>query len=168
MRVGIPSEVKNHEYRVAATPAGVHELVSHDHEVLVERGAGLGSSITDEDYLAAGAKIVDTADHVWGDAELVLKVKEPIESEYHRMRSEQVLFTYLHLAASPACTAALLGAGTTSIAYETVQLPNGAVASPAPTPRPSPSAWVPRSPCSTGTSTSCASSTGSTAARSGR
>ena len=127
MRVGIPSEVKNHEYRVAVTPAGVHELVSHDHEVLVERGAGLGSAISDEDYLAAGAKIVDTADDVWGDAELVLKVKEPVESEYHRMRSGQVLFTYLHLAASSACTEALLRAGTTSIAYETVQLRNGAL-----------------------------------------
>ena len=127
MRVGVPSEVKNHEYRVALTPAGVHELVGHGHEVFVQRGAGLGSSIPDEDYAAAGAKVLDSADDVWGTAEHVLKVKEPIAEEYARMRADQVLFTYLHLAASRPCTDALLAAGTTSIAYETVQLPDGSL-----------------------------------------
>ncbi len=100
MRVGVPSEVKNHEYRVALTPAGVHELVGHEHEVFVQRGAGVGSSIPDEDFAAAGAKVLDTAQDVWGTAQLVLKVKEPIAEEYERMRADQVLFTYLHLAAS--------------------------------------------------------------------
>ncbi|TDB99696.1 alanine dehydrogenase [Nonomuraea longispora] len=122
MKIGVPAEVKNHEYRVAATPAGVHELVRNGHDVTVQRGAGLGSSITDEEYLAAGAKIVDSADAVWGEASLVLKVKEPIAEEYHRLRDGLVLFTYLHLAASRPCTDALLRAGTTGIAYETVQV----------------------------------------------
>ena len=124
MRVGVPSEVKNHEYRVAATPAGVHELVTHGHEVLVQRGAGEGSSIPDDDYVGAGAKVVETADEVWEAADLLLKVKEPIEQEYGRMRPDQVLFTYLHLAASRPCTDAILASGTTAIAYETVQLPD--------------------------------------------
>jgi alanine dehydrogenase len=127
MRIGVPKEVKNREYRVAITPAGVHELVVRGHQVGVESGAGLGSSITDEEYTAAGANIVDGADDVWADAEMVLKVKEPIEEEYHRLRKDLVLFTYLHLAASRPCTDALLAAGTTAIAYETVQLPNGAL-----------------------------------------
>ncbi len=127
MKVGVPREVKNHEYRVAITPAGVHELVRHGHEVFVEHGAGAGSSISDEDYLAAGAKILDSADDVWGEAELVLKVKEPVAEEFHRMRAGQVLFTYLHLAASRECTDALLDRGVTAIAYETVQLPSGAL-----------------------------------------
>jgi alanine dehydrogenase len=127
MKVGVPRELKNHEYRVAITPAGVHELVRDGHEVLVEAGAGVGSAIPDEDFIAAGAKIAPTADDVWGTAELVLKVKEPIAEEYHRMRSGQVLFTYLHLAASRACTDALLAAGITSVAYETVQLADGSL-----------------------------------------
>ena len=122
MRVGIPREVKDHEYRVAITPAGVKELVDHGHAVSIEQDAGVGSSITDDEYVAAGAKISGSADDVWADAELVLKVKEPVASEYHRMRRDQVLFTYLHLAASRACTDALLSAGTTAVAYETVQL----------------------------------------------
>jgi alanine dehydrogenase len=100
MKVGVPKEVKNHEYRVAITPAGVHELVVHGHEVFVETTAGEGSSIPDEEYKAAGATILGSADEVWGTGELVLKVKEPVESEHHRMREGQVLFTYLHLAAS--------------------------------------------------------------------
>jgi alanine dehydrogenase len=125
MKVGIPREIKNHEYRVAITPAGVHELVRGGHEVLVEAGAGVGSSIPDEDFAAAGAKTLSAADDVWGSADLILKVKEPIAEEYHRMRNGQVLFTYLHLAASKACTDALLARGVTSIAYETVQLPDG-------------------------------------------
>ncbi|GAA4061959.1 alanine dehydrogenase [Nonomuraea soli] len=122
MKIGVPAEVKNHEYRVAATPAGVHELVRHGHEVHVQRGAGLGSHITDEEYLAVGAKIVDTADATWAEAEMVLKVKEPIAEEFHRLRDDLVLFTYLHLAAGADCASALLGAGTTGIAYETVQV----------------------------------------------
>jgi alanine dehydrogenase len=125
MRIGVPTEVKNHEYRVALTPAGVHELTSRGHDVVVEAGAGLGSSIADEDYLAAGAKIVDSPEAVWETGELVLKVKEPIEPEYERMRDGQVLFTYLHLAASRECTDALLDRKVTGIAYETVQTPDG-------------------------------------------
>ncbi|KZC95755.1 alanine dehydrogenase [Clavibacter tessellarius] len=124
MKVGIPTEIKNNENRVAATPAGVHELVRRGHEVLVQEGAGLGSSITDADYVEAGATIVATADEVWGAADLLLKVKEPIAEEYPRMRAGQTLFTYLHLAASRPCTDALVASGTTAIAYETVQLPN--------------------------------------------
>src|SRR3954453_12920756 len=124
MRVGIPREIKDNEYRVAITPAGVHELVDAGHSVFLEKDAGVGSSIPDDDFVAAGAKILGTADDVWGEADLVLKVKEPVAAEYHRMRAGQVLFTYLHLAASPECTEALLSRGVTAIAYETVQLPD--------------------------------------------
>lgn len=127
MRIGVPREVKNNEFRVALTPAGAHELTRSGHEVLVERGAGLGSSIGDADYAAAGARIVATADETWAAADLLLKVKEPIAAEYHRLRRGQVLFTYLHLAASPECTTALLDSGTTAIAYETVRLPDGSL-----------------------------------------
>ncbi|WP_433675380.1 alanine dehydrogenase [Microbacterium gorillae] len=122
MRVGIPAEVKNNENRVAITPAGVDALVHRGHEVLVQSGAGVGSSITDDMYVAAGATIVPTAGDAWG-ADLVVKVKEPIASEYGFLR-DQVLFTYLHLAADRPLTEALLAAGTTAIAYETVQLPD--------------------------------------------
>ena len=111
MRIGVPKEVKNHEYRVAMTPAGVHELVVHGHDVLVEAGAGIGSSIPDEQYAEAGAKLVASADDVWGDAEMVLKVKEPVKEEYHRMREGQVLFTYLHLAADRPLTRELMDRG---------------------------------------------------------
>ncbi|NGM16221.1 alanine dehydrogenase [Verrucosispora sp. WMMA2044] len=124
MKVGIPREVKNHEYRVAITPAGVNEFTRGGHQVFVEAGAGLGSSITDEEFAAAGAKILESADEVWAAAELVLKVKEPVAEEYHRMRAGQVLFTYLHLAASRDCTEALLDRKITGIAYETVELPD--------------------------------------------
>src|SRR5213080_4326999 len=124
MRVGIPREVKDNEYRVAITPAGAHELVAAGHTVYLEKEAGVGSSIPDADFVAAGAEILGAADDVWAEADLVLKVKEPIAEEYHRMRSGQVLFTYLHLAASRECTQALLDAGTTGVAYETVQLPD--------------------------------------------
>ncbi len=127
MKVGVPKEVKNHEYRVAITPAGVHEFVRNGHEVLIEQGAGTGSLLTDEEFVAAGARIVPTADDVWADAELVLKVKEPVAEEYHRMRKDQVLFTYLHLAASRETTEALTKSGITGIAYETVQLPDGSL-----------------------------------------
>ena len=125
MKVGIPREVKNHEYRVAITPAGTRELVSHGHEVYLEKDAGAGSSLGDDDYVAAGARIVPDPDEVWGVADLVLKVKEPVSQEYHRMRKGQVLFTYLHLAADRACTDALLESGVTGVAYETVQLADG-------------------------------------------
>jgi alanine dehydrogenase len=124
VQVGIPREVKNNEFRVAITPAGVHELVRNGHQVVVEAGAGNGSSIPDEEYVGAGAGILGTADEVWAAADLVLKVKEPIAEEYHRLRKDQTLFTYLHLAASRACTDALLESGTTAIAYETVELAN--------------------------------------------
>ena len=126
MRIGVPKEVKNHEYRVALTPAGAHELSGRGHDVRVERGAGVGSSISDEEYLAAGAKLVDTADEAW-DAELVLKVKEPVAEEYHRMREGQTLFTYLHLAADRPLTEELLARKVTGIAYETVQTAGGAL-----------------------------------------
>jgi alanine dehydrogenase len=127
VKIAVPREIKNHEYRVALTPAGVHELSAHGHDVFVEAGAGLGSAITDEEYLAAGAKILATADEVWAEGELVLKVKEPIAEEYQHLRKDQVLFTYLHLAADEALTTALLDAGTTAIAYETVQTANRAL-----------------------------------------
>ncbi|MEU1351885.1 alanine dehydrogenase [Streptomyces sp. NPDC005795] len=127
MKVGIPREVKNNEFRVAITPAGVHELVRHGHQVVVEENAGAGSSITDAEYVAAGAQILPTADEVWATADLLLKVKEPVAEEYHRLRKGQTLFTYLHLAASRACTDALLESGTTAIAYETVETANRAL-----------------------------------------
>ncbi|TWS20224.1 alanine dehydrogenase [Tsukamurella asaccharolytica] len=127
MRVGIPTEIKNNEYRVAITPGGVAELARRGHDVLIEDGAGLGSAIPNEDFVAAGARIVPTADDVWGEADLLLKVKEPIAPEYARMRADQTIFTYLHLAASRPCTDALLSSKTTSIAYETVQLPDGSL-----------------------------------------
>ncbi|GAB4004354.1 alanine dehydrogenase [Nocardioides ultimimeridianus] len=127
MRIGVPKEVKNNEFRVAITPIGVHELVAHGHEVVIETTAGVGSSIADEDYLAAGAKILPDADAVWGSADMILKVKEPIASEYHRMREGQLLFTYLHLAADKPLTDELLARKVTAVAYETVQLPSGAL-----------------------------------------
>ena len=127
MKVGVPRELKNHEYRVAITPAGVLELVRRGHEVLIEHDAGAGSALVDAEYEAAGARIMPDADATWGEADLVLKVKEPIAEEYHRMRSGQVLFTYLHLAASRECTQALVDSGITAVAYETVQLPDGSL-----------------------------------------
>ncbi|WP_138732734.1 alanine dehydrogenase [Modestobacter excelsi] len=127
MKVGVAREVKNREYRVALTPSGVTELVAAGHDVLVEHDAGAGSSIPDRDFTAAGAKILSTADDVWGEADLLLKVKEPVAEEYGRLRADQTLFTYLHLAASRECTDALLASGTTAIAYETVQTDGGAL-----------------------------------------
>jgi alanine dehydrogenase len=127
MKVGVPKEVKDNEYRVALTPVGAHELTEHGHEVFVEKGAGAGSQIPDEDYVAAGATIIDSADDVWGDAEMVLKVKEPVAEEYPRMRDGQTLFTYLHLAADKRLTDELVARRVTAIAYETVQLPSGSL-----------------------------------------
>ena len=126
MKVGIPREVKDHEYRVAITPAGVHELVRNGHTVHIEKEAGTGSSIPDDMFVAAGAEILADPDDVW-DADLVLKVKEPVAEEYPRMRAGRTLFTYLHLAASLECTEALLKSGIDAVAYETVQTPDGAL-----------------------------------------
>jgi alanine dehydrogenase len=127
MRVGIPAEIKNNEFRVAITPAGVAELVHRGHEVLIQAGAGEGSAIADADFKRAGAQMINSVDEVWQEADLLLKVKEPIEPEYERLREGQTLFTYLHLAASKPCTDALMSSGTTSIAYETVQTADGAL-----------------------------------------
>ena len=126
MIVGVPSEIKVHESRVALTPEGVFELVDAGHTVLIQEGAGVASSITNAEFVAAGATIVQSADDVWNKAELVVKVKEPIQPEYLKMRKGQTLFTYLHLAASKECTDALLASGTTAIAYETVEV-NGSL-----------------------------------------
>jgi alanine dehydrogenase len=125
VKVGVPKEVKNHEYRVAITPIGVHELSAHGHEVFVEKGAGVGSQIEDSEFEGAGAKILDSVDEVWGTADMVLKVKEPVAEEYHRMREGLTLFTYLHLAADKPLTEELIARQVTGIAYETVQLPSG-------------------------------------------
>lgn len=128
MKVGVPKEVKNHEYRVAITPIGVHELVAHGHEVVIQEAAGLGSQIPDAEYVAAGATIVATAEEAWGTdggVDMVLKVKEPVAEEYARMREGLTLFTYLHLAADQPLTEELMARKVTGIAYETVQLPSG-------------------------------------------
>ncbi|MCB8958417.1 MAG: alanine dehydrogenase [Nocardioides sp.] len=128
MKVGVPKEVKNHEYRVAITPIGVHELTAHGHQVVIERGAGAGSQILDEEYVGAGATIVDTPEEAWGTdggVDMVLKVKEPVAEEYARMREGLTLFTYLHLAADKPLTQELMERKVTGIAYETVQLPSG-------------------------------------------
>ncbi|HVM36069.1 MAG TPA: alanine dehydrogenase [Actinomycetota bacterium] len=124
MRVGIPKELKDNEYRVAITPAGVRELRVSGHDVLIERSAGVGSSIADSDFERAGAQIVDDADAVFANADMVLKVKEPVPDEFHRLREGLVLFTYLHLAASEPVTRALIESGTTAVAYETIELPD--------------------------------------------
>ncbi|MEV0686808.1 alanine dehydrogenase [Nocardia sp. NPDC050378] len=124
---GVPAEVKPQEFRVALTPAGAAELAAHGHEVLVQAGAGVGSGFADDDYRAAGARIAVDADQVWAESDLVLKVKEPIAQEYSLMRREQVLFTYLHLAASKDCTDAILASGITAIAYETVRAADGSL-----------------------------------------
>jgi alanine dehydrogenase len=122
VKIGVPREIKNHEYRVAITPSGVHELVQAGHQVFIEAAAGAGSSIGDGDFAAAGATILTEAEQVWAEGDLILKVKEPIEAEYHRMRSGHVLFTYLHLAADRPLTEELVKRNVTAIAYETVEL----------------------------------------------
>jgi alanine dehydrogenase len=123
--VGIPTEVKNHEYRVAATPEGVRELVHAGHDVVVQAGAGVGSAIADDEYAAVGARILPDADAVFAAAAMVVKVKEPQPEEYERFRADHVLFTYLHLAADPQLTRFLVDRGVRAIAYETVQMPDG-------------------------------------------
>jgi alanine dehydrogenase len=126
VRIGVPKEIKSDEYRVALTPAGTRELVQRGHDVIVETGAGTGSAFADDAYKAAGATIT-SADEVWRDSELLLKVKEPIESEYERLRDGLVLFTYLHIAADEPLTRALVDSGITAVAYETVETDNGAL-----------------------------------------
>jgi len=121
VRVGVPSEVKPDEYRVALTPVGARELAEHGHEILVEQGAGVGSAISDSDYLAQGARIVPAAEDVWGEADLVLKVKEPLPEEVPLLRSSTTLFTFLHLAPAPELTRGLRDSGAVCIAYETVE-----------------------------------------------
>jgi alanine dehydrogenase len=123
MRIGVAREIKPQEYRVALTPAGALELVQRGHEVLVETGAGAGSAFPDDAYRAAGARLV-SVDEVWAEAELLLKVKEPIEPEYARLRDDLVLFTYLHIAADEPLTRALVDSGVTAVAYETVETPD--------------------------------------------
>ena len=125
MRIGVPTEVKSQESRVAITQAGVHHLTQRGHDVLIQAGAGVNSGISDEEYVAAGATLLPTAGDVWGTSELLIKVKEPIASEYQFLRPDLVLFTYLHLAADKPQTDALVNSGTTSIAYETVQTADG-------------------------------------------
>ena len=125
MRIGVPGEIKADEHRVAITPSGVAAFAARGHEVVVEAGAGVGSAIPDDAYLAAGASVAGGADEVWERADLVLKVKEPLEPEFDRMRPGQIVFTYLHLAASRELTARLLERRVVGIGYETVQLPYG-------------------------------------------
>lgn len=125
MRIGVPTEIKNNEFRVAITPAGVHALTQNGHQVLVQKGAGTGSAISDADYQNAGATLVENAKKVWDQADMILKVKEPVPDEYGLMHAGQVLFTYLHLAANKPLTQALVDRKVTSIAYETVQTDRG-------------------------------------------
>jgi alanine dehydrogenase len=125
MRVGVPKEIKDHEDRVGLVPSSVAELVHHGHEVLVERGAGVGSGLGDDQYTAAGARIVDSAEEIFAQSEMIVKVKEPLAVERKRLRRGQVLFTYLHLAPDRAQTDDLLKSGVTAIAYETVTSPSG-------------------------------------------
>jgi alanine dehydrogenase len=125
MLIGVPKEIKREEYRVAATPAGVEALTGAGHQVLVQKTAGVDSGFTDDFYAEAGAEIVDSADEVWSRAEMIMKVKEPIEPEWPRMRSDQVIFTYFHFAASEELTRAVMDSGSIAVAYETVELPSG-------------------------------------------
>ncbi len=125
MIIGVPAEVKNHEYRVGLVPAGVQVLVRAGHTVLVQAGAGIGSGLTDAQYAAAGAQIIDDADRVWGEAAMICKVKEPVAEEYGRIQQGQTLYTYLHLAAEPELTQVLLEREVAAVAYETIQAPDG-------------------------------------------
>ncbi len=125
MLIGVPKEIKPEEYRVALTPAGAEMLSQAGHDLVIERGAGLGSGFTDDFYENAGATILDTADEVWEKAEMIMKVKEPIEPEWPRMREGQVIFTYFHFAASEELTRAVVDSGAMAIAYETVELETG-------------------------------------------
>ena len=125
MKIGVPKEIKNHEYRVSLVPAGAKALIDRGHTVSVEKGAGLGSAITDSDYEAVGARIVDDVEEVWGTSDLIMKVKEPLPPEYDRIQRGQTLYTYFHLAAVPELAPVLLQKEVTAVAYETIQLPDG-------------------------------------------
>ncbi len=125
MVIGVPKEIKTNENRIALVPAGCELLVEQGHTVFVERGGGLGSGFSDDDYVRAGGKILDTADEVWAKAEMIMKVKEPIAVEYPRMRPGQVIYTYFHFAAGEELTRAVIASGAIAVAYETVQLPHG-------------------------------------------
>ncbi|MCL6632400.1 MAG: alanine dehydrogenase [Alicyclobacillus herbarius] len=127
MKIGVPREIKNNENRVAITPAGVHTLVGAGHEVYIETRAGEGSGFTDDDFIQAGAQILPSAGDVWGQTDMVMKVKEPLPEEYGYFRKDLILFTYLHLAPLPELTKTLMDSGVTAIAYETVQLPDGSL-----------------------------------------
>ncbi len=127
MRVGVPKEIKNHEYRVGLIPSSVLELVHHGHEVIVQQGAGLGAGLSDADYLAAGAKIIETADEIFASADMIVKVKEPLAEERKKLRPGQILFTYLHLAPDAPQTRDLIDSGAVCIAYETVTAANGSL-----------------------------------------
>ena len=127
MIVGVPKEIKNHEYRVGLIPAAVHSYVTQGHEVLVEKGAGIGSGILDTQFIEAGATMVDTAHEVWSAAEMIVKVKEPIAVEYDRIQREQLIYTYFHLAAVPALAEVLLEKQVSAVAYETIQLSDGSL-----------------------------------------
>ena len=127
MRVGVPKEIKNHEYRVGLIPSSVLELVHHGHEVIVQQGAGLGAGLSDADYIAAGAKIIDTADEIFASADMIVKVKEPLAEERKKLRPGQILFTYLHLAPDAPQTQDLIDSGAICIAYETVTATNGSL-----------------------------------------
>jgi len=127
MRIGVPKEIKNHEYRVGLVPSSVQELVHHGHQVAVQTGAGLGAGIPDADYTAVGATLVDSADQIFADAEMIVKVKEPLAVERKKLRKGQILFTYLHLAPDAEQTKDLIDSGAICIAYETVTAPNGSL-----------------------------------------
>jgi alanine dehydrogenase len=127
MRVGVPKEIKNHEYRVGLIPSSVLELVHHGHDVIVQQGAGLGAGLSDADYIAAGAKIIETADEIFASADMIVKVKEPLAEERKKLRPGQILFTYLHLAPDAPQTQDLIDSGAVCIAYETVTAANGSL-----------------------------------------
>ena len=125
MIIGVPKEIKNHEYRVGMIPATARALTTRGHTVLVQSGAGLGSGIADTEYVDAGATLIDSADRVWGESEMIVKVKEPVAPEYGRIQADQTIYTYFHLAAEPALAKVLLSKRVASVAYETIQLPDG-------------------------------------------
>jgi alanine dehydrogenase len=127
MIIGVPKEIKTHENRVALLPGGVTAMKNNGHEVLVEKGAGVGSGFPDEQYISAGAKIIDDVEKLWDQAEMIMKVKEPIEVEYSRMKKDQIIFTYFHFAASRPLTEAVVNSGSVAIAYETVEDTDGSL-----------------------------------------
>lgn len=127
MKIGVPTEIKNNEYRVGLIPASVAEYVRNGHDVYVQRGAGLGSAIADETYIQAGATLLDSAEEIWQTADMIVKVKEPLQAEYGLMKQDQLVYTYFHLAAVPDLAEVLIEKRVTAVAYETIQLPNGSL-----------------------------------------